>query len=263
MGNLLPRKTRFFAILSLLLFFFSVFLGALLGPRYFMALGLTGACLGLINGLGSLPKNSRLLRTRLAWVAFILNLASALVGKGLDIVFIHPFKGDMAPAHLDKTYRDPSRYFEIKVPKVWKVEPTSSGSTGFGAVMKPGPDEPGLAEVRVLVYPLQKTIREPAEQLAALTRWLKDVEKTSTQRHEISVAPKEAKFLDGSRGLRLEVEAKKLWIPARQVGFYGLKNKKFLCMVAGTGLSAYMERYATLLNQLFVSLKPEEFEEEP
>ena len=227
------------------------------GPDWLVILGQIGAAGGLLVFLVALPPRSPFGYPWVALFGLVLNMSVIFLGRGLDLLFIHPARLPRTPS-LTADYEDPSKAFRLKVPADWTVEPNTRGTMGTSISLNPGLAEKtaGVAQIDIAVQPLEHSGGSAATALDQLVKWVKAVTNAKGKKEgEISVVPERITLPDGNPGLHLKLKAWEWWIPVEEDVLYGVRPGRFLCMINCSGLAAYSSLYKPLCLRLYATIQ--------
>jgi len=234
-----------------------------LGPDWFILLGKLGIILSTFSLMVGLPKKSPFGHSGVAVLALVLNGGLVLIGMVLDSYLVHPFSLPDMPA-LSTFYEDPSHAFRIKIPSGWMPEPESHGDLGTSIHLRPSLANrtPGIGQIDILVKPQQQSKENLHQAFKGLMRWMKVVisQKQEKDAGDLKISPERVTLSNGTTGLYVKIEGNRGWIPLREDVLCAAKPGRFLCMIAGSGLAAYVEAYHPLFEKLYESIEVSNFQ---
>ncbi len=236
----------------------SAALGFFMGPKE-----MAGASMGglLVAGLGLYLCFVRSDQYPPRWImagAVVIHIV--LLGGA---VFLQRFflsalpSGSMIFPPLSHTYLDPGKRFRVRGPEHWDYTPIDS-SFEQGVLISPGSRGAymGVSEVRLYLKQLDEAPASKEEALSKMAAWADNPRTKGDKEKKISFSVDPVDLLNGEKGLFAVLEAKRFWVPVRQVTLFGIKRGRTLVTVTAVGLASHAVLAKVLCLGLFEKTVP-------
>jgi hypothetical protein len=224
-----------------------------IGPSAtFIASGL-GAFLALISLFYSLRTPEKYPTLGMTLIYLVLHLVVLATAAVLLVLFLRPLSDSaLKIPRLNGVYADPQHVFKMRIPEHWTATPLPL-SGEVGVVLRPASqsDYMGVSEVRVIV----RTMKHPPVSVNAFLEKMAGSfsgggRATAKKQKVFEFRTETTSLLHGGTGVFSVLEAKRFWVPLRQVSLFGIKKKKYFCSISATGLA----RHAVLSKVLCLGL---------
>jgi hypothetical protein len=161
-----------------------------------------------------------------------------LAGVILQVIFLSPLTNDQARMpHLQTPYEDPDGLFALRGPANWTYRPVPSRYES-GVRLQPSDQGHyiGISEAAVFVRRLDS---KPASPDAFLQKAAAAFTEKQSNRHLFDLKTERGTSLSGAPLIWSTITIRRFWVPLYQISVFGVKDRRYLCSVSATGLSAH------------------------
>lgn len=173
----------------------------------------------------------------------------------LYFLFLRPLdKNVQTIPSLQYLYTDPDHFFSVRGPQGWSYENVAS-STEAGVRLRPVEQGQymGVSEVLIIIRKMEARPKSSEDYLNKMAHQLTEKKDAKSKTFNLVIEP--AHLLTGQKGLWSILDAKRYWVPVRQVSLMGIKNNLYLCSVSAIGLKNHSTLSKVLCLGLFETIK--------
>jgi hypothetical protein len=249
------QKVKIWANNSFVLIFIGVILGFWIGPISVILNSIVGLTLASVSLFLSSQLKSIDRPLIFPLICLVIHLGLLILSVILYVLFLNPLSDQQQKLPKFRyVYSDPENLFTVKGPEGWDYEPLVSASK-LGVRIHPRDRQNymGISEITILIDPIITTPKDIDKFLENVARHISDRKSKGKEIFNMKIEP--AQLINGETGMWSILDAKKLWVPIRQISLIGIKNKKYVCSISAIGLKNHSKLSKIVCLGLFESLQ--------